>query len=88
MRCGMQCAPQSISVSEKLFTRQAFLRGTPQLCVGPPHLWLRHLLFVVDSSLNQVFFDSPIVCAPVPIHNGKIVDWNESETNGNEQKLC
>jgi hypothetical protein len=59
--------------------------------VADPHLWLRHPLFVVDSSLNHffiVFFDSPIVCASVPIHNGKIVDWNESETNGNEQKLC
>lgn len=34
--CGMRCAPQSISVSEKLVTRQAFLRGTPQLRIGPP----------------------------------------------------
>lgn len=67
---------------KKLVTRQAFLRGTPQLRIGPPplpywvrrsliinnlekevvvnpHLWLRHPLFVADSSLNHfsiVFF--------------------------------
>lgn len=40
-RYGMQYAPQSTSVSEKLVTRQAFLRGTPQLCVGPPRYPIR-----------------------------------------------